>query len=167
MVAGHALLGACWLIAKTEGRAHDHAIVLARRFGMVTLAVIVAVSAATSFLSHGYADRWLTFPGVLVAAPVPILVGISALLFWRALGRQANHAPFALALVIFAFSFMGLGISLYPFIIPPDVTIWAAAAPADSQGFMLVGAGIMLPVIMGYTGGAYWVFRGKVGKGYH
>ncbi|MBY0284884.1 MAG: cytochrome d ubiquinol oxidase subunit II [Sphingomonas sp.] len=167
VVAGYALLGACWLIAKTEGQAQAHAYRLARRYGVITLVAIIAVSAATPFLSHGYAMRWLAFPGVIVTAQVPLLVTIAAFLFWRALGRQAQYAPFVLALGIFALSFVGLGISMYPFIIPPDVTIWAAAAPADSQGFMLVGAGIMLPVILGYTGWAYWVFRGKVGAGYH
>ncbi|MBX9860480.1 MAG: cytochrome d ubiquinol oxidase subunit II [Sphingomonas sp.] len=167
VVAGYALLGACWLIAKTEGQAQAHAYRLARRYGVITLLAIIAVSAATPFLSHGYAMRWLAFPGVIVTAQVPLLVTIAAFLFWRALGRQAQYSPFVLALGIFALSFVGLGISMYPFIIPPDVTIWAAAAPADSQGFMLVGAGIMLPVILGYTGWAYWVFRGKVGAGYH
>lgn len=167
VVAGYALLGACWLIAKTEGQAQAHAYRLARRYGVITLLAIVAVSAATPFLSHGYAARWLVFPGVLVTAQVPLLVTIAAFLFWRALGRQAQYAPFVLVLGIFGLSFLGLGISMYPFIIPPSVSIMQAAAPADSQGFMLVGAGIMLPVILGYTGWAYWVFRGKVGAGYH
>lgn len=167
VVAGYALLGACWLIAKTEGQAQAHAYRLARRFGIVTLAAIVAVSAATPFLSHGYAARWLTFPGVLVTAQVPLLVTIAAVLFWRALGRQAQYAPFALALGIYALSFVGLGISMYPFIIPPSISIQDAAAPAESQMFMLIGAGVMLPIILGYTGWAYWVFRGKVGAGYH
>ncbi|MBA3880442.1 MAG: cytochrome d ubiquinol oxidase subunit II [Sphingobium sp.] len=167
VVAGYALLGACWLIAKTEGQAQAHAYRLARRFGAITLIAIIAVSAATPFLSHDYAARWLAFPGVIVTAQVPLLVTIAAFLFWRALGRQAQYAPFVLALGIFGLSFVGLGISMYPFIIPPSVSIVQAAAPADSQGFMLVGAGIMLPVILGYTGWAYWVFRGKVGAGYH
>ena len=72
-----------------------------------------------------------------------------------------------LALGIFALSFVGLGISMYPFIIPPSVSIQDAAAPAESQMFMLIGAGVMLPIILGYTVWAYWVFRGKVGAGYH
>ncbi len=167
VVAGYALLGACWLIAKTEGRTHDHAIVLARRFGIVTLAAIIAVSALTPLLAHQYAVRWLSFPGVLITAQVPLLVGIVAVLFWRALARRAQYLPILLALAIFGLCFIGLGVSMYPYVIPRSVTIWDAAAPAESQIFMLVGAGIMLPLILGYTGWAYWVFRGKVGKGYH
>ena len=77
------------------------------------------------------------------------------------------YDPSPLAIGIFGLSFVGLGISMYPYIIPPSISIWGAAAPADSQTFMLVGAGVMLPVILGYTVWAYWVFRGKVGEGYH
>jgi len=113
VIAGYALLGACWLIAKTEGAAQAHAYRLARRYGVVTLLAIVAVSAATPFLSHDYASRWLTSPAIFFTAPVPILVAVMTVLFWRALGRQAAYAPFALALGVFALSFIGLGISMF------------------------------------------------------
>lgn len=167
VVAGYALLGACWLIAKTEGAAQGHAYRLAKRYGIITIAAVAAVSAATPFLKHDYFSRWFAFPGALITPLVPISVAILAFGFWRALGRRAAIAPFVFALGIFGLSFVGLGISMYPYIIPPSVSIWDAAAPADSQMFMLVGAGIMLPIILGYTVWAYWVFRGKVGEGYH
>jgi cytochrome d ubiquinol oxidase subunit II len=168
VLAGYALLGSTWLIAKTQGSVQRHAYRFARRYGVLTLVAIAAVSAATPFLHHDYYTRWLTMPGLLLTAPVPILVAALGWLFWRALGREAQSAPFLLTLVLFALCFVGLGISMYPFIVPGQVTIWEAAAPRSSQVFMLVGAGIMLPIILGYTGWAYWVFRGKVGpEGYH
>jgi cytochrome d ubiquinol oxidase subunit II len=73
-----------------------------------------------------------------------------------------------IALGLFALGLVGLGISLYPYVVPRALTIWDAAAPARSLGFMLVGAAVMVPIILAYTGYAYWVFRGKTGhEGYH
>ncbi|MFM9829191.1 MAG: cytochrome d ubiquinol oxidase subunit II [Sphingomonas sp.] len=167
VVAGYALLGATWLIAKTDGRAQDHAYRLARLFGIATVAAVAAVSAWTPFLERDYYHSWFAWPGVIFTAQVPLLVAILSYAFWRALARRAQIAPFMLALGVFFLSYVGLAISMYPFIIPPAVSIWDAAAPPASQGFMLVGAVIMMPVILGYTGWAYWVFRGKVAQGYH
>ena len=81
----------------------------------------------------------------------------------------SDYRPFLLSLVLFALSYAGLGISMYPYIVPQSITIWQAAAPANSQLFMLVGVAVLIPLILGYTGWAYWVFRGKVrpGSGYH
>jgi cytochrome d ubiquinol oxidase subunit II len=168
VVAGYALLGACWLIWKTEGGAQAHAFRLARKAGLATVLAIVVVSAATPFLSYRYFDRWLTLPDILFVAPVPILVGVLTLALWRALVAKRELQPFLLTLGLFALSFAGLGVSMYPYIIPPAVTIWDAAAPEKSQVFMLVGAAVLIPTILAYTAWAYWVFRGKVGsEGYH
>ena len=168
VVAGYALLGACWLIYRTEGTLQDRAYRLARLTGFATLVAIVGVSLATPFLNHDYFSRWFAAPGLYLAAPVPILVGITALLFIRALGRRAEIAPFLLALALFLLSFVGLGVSMFPWLVPGEVTIFQAATAENSQIFMLIGVGIMLPVIIAYTGYAYWVFRGKVGhEGYH
>lgn len=168
VVIAYALLGATWLIAKTEGRTAEQALGFARRLGPATLLAIAAVSLATPFLDHDYYSRWFRLPGLLLTAPVPVLVTGVALLFWRALGRGAQILPFVLTIAVFALCFVGLGISMYPYIVPDAVTIWQAAAPASSQIFMLVGAGIMVPLILGYTAWGYWVFRGKVARdGYH
>ena len=107
-------------------------------------------------------------PGVLLTAQVPLLVAIvAAALFWS-LRRGAERLPFLLALALFLLGFVGLGISIYPYVVPRAVTIWDAAAPPQSQLFMLVGAVVIVPLILVYTGWAYWVFRGKVGThGYH
>ncbi len=168
VVAGYALLGACWLIYKTENELQDQAFKLARLTAVATLAAIVAVSLATPFLNHDYYHRWFTAPGLYLAAPVPILVGVAALLFIRALRNRAEGQPFLLALSLFLLSFIGLGISMFPWIVPGKISIFQAATAENSQVFMLIGVGIMLPIIIGYTGYAYWVFRGKVGhEGYH
>ncbi len=168
VVTGYALLGACWLIWRAEGDLQARAYRLAWLAGIGTIVAVVAVSAATPFLKTAYYHRWLTAPGIYYAAPVPILVGITGLLFFRAIARKAELLPFLLTLALFALSYVGLAISMFPYLVPGQITIYQAAAPASSQIFMLVGVAIMVPIILAYTGYAYWLFRGKVGhEGYH
>lgn len=168
VVLGYGLLGATWLIWKTEGTAQAHARRLAFRLGIGTLAALAAVSAATPFLYFDYWERWFAMPQVLLTAQVPLLVTIcAATLFWS-LARQLERLPFLMALALFLLGFAGLGISMYPHVVPRTVTIWDAAAPQASLSFLLVGALVTIPLILAYTGWAYWVFRGKVGsEGYH
>lgn len=168
VVIGYAMLGATWLVWKTEGAAQAHARRLALWSGVATFLALGAVSGATPFLTYDYWHRWFTMPGVLLTAQVPLLTLIVAVAFFISLRRGAERLPFLLALVIFLLAFIGLGVSIYPYVVPRAVTIWDAAAPPQSQFFMLVGAVIIVPVILVYTGWAYWVFRGKVGThGYH
>jgi cytochrome d ubiquinol oxidase subunit II len=168
LVCGYALLGATWLIMKGEGTLQDHCHRLALRFGIATIVGMAAVSAATPFLSNEYAARWFDWPQVLFTAQVPLLVAIAAVAFFFALRYRHDHWPFLIALALFALGLAGLGVSLYPYVVPRAVTIWDAAAPSASLEFMLVGAAIMVPIILAYTGYAYWVFRGKTGhEGYH
>ena len=159
MVIGYALLGATWLVWKTEGAAQAHARRMASRLGAATLAALLA---------QRYWTRWIAFPGVLLTAQVPVLtLVIAAGLFWS-LRTGRERLPFVAALGLFLLSFAGLGVSIYPYVVPRAVTIWDAAAPASSQLFMLVGAAVIIPLILVYTAWAYWVFRGKVGAhGYH
>ena len=167
-VVAYALLGSTWLIWRTEGRGQA----LARRiawwaFGGTMLA-IVAVSLATLTLDNDYFSRWLKWPNVLATAPVPIA---TALIGWgmiHSLRTDREGRPFALALALFALTFAGLGVSMFPWIVPTTLTIWDAAAPESSQIFMGVGVVVMMPIIIAYTAYAYWVFRGKAGhEGYH
>jgi cytochrome d ubiquinol oxidase subunit II len=169
LVIGYALLGATWLIMKTEGELRDKAYRLGWVLLFAMLAAIGAVSIATPFLGVQYAHRWFTWPNVILTAPVPIAVAAVAVLLLRSLADKQDHRPFFLSLALFALSYAGLGISMWPYIVPQSVTIWQAAAPPNSQIFMLVGVAILVPLILGYTGWAYWVFRGKVraGSGYH
>jgi cytochrome d ubiquinol oxidase subunit II len=87
----------------------------------------------------------------------------------RSLATRQDSRPFFLTLALFGLSYAGLGISMYPYIVPQSITIWQAASPQSSQLFMLFGVAVLVPLILGYTGWAYWVFRGKVraGSGYH
>ena len=165
---GYALLGACWLVMKTEGPLQDQSF---RQSRILTVALVIAiglVSMATPFLEGQYYQRWFSWPGLLVAVPMPLLVLGAGLMLWRAIGRRYERAPFLWALSLFGLCFVGLAISIWPDIIPGRVSIWQAAAPEKSQIFMLVGAAVLVPVILAYTAWAYWVFRGKVGShGYH
>lgn len=168
VLIGYALLGATWLIWKTEGTSQRHARRLAFWLGIGTLAALAIVSAVTPFLHYDYWRRWFVLPGVLLTAQVPLLVVISAVTLFWSLKRGFERLPFAMALAIFLLGFLGLGVSIYPYVVPRAVTIWDAAAPPESQSFMLVGALVIVPVILAYTAWAYWVFRGKAGvHGYH
>jgi cytochrome d ubiquinol oxidase subunit II len=168
VIIGYALLGATWLIWKTEGAGQQHARRMAFWLGIATLLALAAVSAATPFLAYDYWRRWFAMPGVLLTAQVPLLVTISAAIFFWSLARKAERLPFLLALGLFLLGFIGLAISIFPYAVPRAVTIWDAAAPPSSQLFMLAGAVFIIPLILIYTGWAYWVFRGKVSThGYH
>jgi len=168
LVAGYALLGACWLIWKTDGDLHARVRRLASWLMPALLAMIGAVSLYTPFVLPQYFERWFHFPGLLVTVPMPLLFGGTALALWWSIGRGRDWMPFVLSLGLFLLSMAGLAISIWPDVIPGRVTIWQAASPYESQMFMLVGALVLVPLILAYTGWAYWVFRGKVGEhGYH
>ena len=168
LVIAYGLLGATWLIMKAEGNLQRHAVKLAWKLGAGTLMAVVAVSLATPFLEGEYFDRWLGFPNILWVAPVPMLVAAAALWFVRSLKAGHERAPFLLTLFVFLLCFIGLGISIFPYIVPGAITVWDAATDRSSQIFMLVGTAVLVPIILAYTAWAYWVFRGKVNAdGYH
>jgi cytochrome bd ubiquinol oxidase subunit II len=169
LVVGYALLGATWLVMKTEGALRDKAYQLSWVLLFAMLGAIGAVSIATPFLSVQYTQRWFTWPNIILTAPVPIAVAAVTVLLLRSLANKYDYQPFFLTLALFFLSYAGLGISMFPYIVPQSITIWEAASPRNSQIFMLVGVAILIPLILAYTGWAYWVFRGKVrpGSGYH
>jgi cytochrome d ubiquinol oxidase subunit II len=167
LVVGYGLLGATWLVMKTEGELRDHAYRLSWWLLFAMLAAIGMVSLATPFLDMEYAQRWFFWPNVALTALVPIAVAIVTVMLLRSLARKQDYRPFFLALALFALSYAGLGISMWPYIVPRSITIWQAASPPSSQLFMLVGVAILVPIILAYTAWNYWVFRGKVRGGYH
>ncbi len=168
VVAGYALLGAAYLVIKVEGKAEDHAYRLAGRAAIATLTLMIAVSLYTPFLDQQYWRRWFTMPNILFAAQVPLLTGILFFALGRGLKKRRRYRPFLIALGIFLLGMIGLGISMWPYVVPDSISIWQAAAPERSQLFMLAGTVVIMPIILIYTGWAYWVFRGKVGSdGYH
>jgi len=169
VVVGYALLGATWLNLKTAGPLRDRARRLAIYAGVGTLALIGGVSLWTPFLDPIYFTRWFQWPTAFFSAFVPLLLAICAFGLWQGLTADKHLQPFLSALGLFVLSFVGLGISFYPYIVPGALTIKEAAAPDASLGFLLVGALVLVPIILIYTGYAYWVFRGKVdpNEGYH
>jgi cytochrome d ubiquinol oxidase subunit II len=167
LVVGYALLGATWLVWRTEGSLQRRCRRHARTLGASMLGLIVVVSLWTPMLNPTFGHRWFGWPGIVLTSPIPILVVLVAWVFWRGLSGTRDYVPFLAALGWFVLCYFGIGISLYPFIVPPSITLWQAAAPPESQAFLLVGAVVLLPIILVYTGYAYWVFRGKVLPGMH
>ena len=167
LVAGYAMLGCGWLIMKTEAGLQERFFRLMRPIGVAVLGFIAAVSLWTPFHSPAIADRWFTWPNVAYLSPVPILVAVAALSLAAALKRRSERLPFFLTLGFFVLSYLGLGISLWPNAVPPSITIWQASSARESQLFLVVGTAVLIPIILAYTGYAYWTFRGKVGHGYH
>jgi cytochrome d ubiquinol oxidase subunit II len=169
LLVGYALLGATWLVMKTEGELQARVVSIAKWLTLGTITAIVAVSIWTPLLNLSYAMRWFAMPNMLYLSPVPLLVALTAWALWRSLGRGQDVQPFLCALALFVLSFAGLAISLYPYLVPPQITIYEAAAPRESLTFLLAGAVVLLPIILAYTAYSYWIFRGKVraGEGYH
>jgi cytochrome bd ubiquinol oxidase subunit II len=169
LVVGYALLGACWLIYKTEGALQDKAFAAAKLTGAGTLGLIAIVSLWTPFLNPAFMERWLTFPQIIYTSPVPLMVLVSAWMLFTGISKRRDLQPFLAALALFVISYIGLGISFYPYMVPRSVTIWDAAGPDESLKFLLVGTVVLVPLILAYTAWSYWVFRGKVTEegGYH
>lgn len=163
VVAGYGLLGAGWLIIKTEGGLQQWA----RRMGRICLVgvilAILVVSAWTPLTDPAIAQRWFSWPNVALLAPVPILTVVIAWVAWRALqGAYGDAAPFLAAMGLFLMSYLGIAISLWPMIVPHRFSLWQAASSPSTQAFLLIGTLFLLPVILMYTAWSYWVFRGKL-----
>lgn len=169
LVAAYALLGCTWLIMKTEGRLHRHMCRLARPLTLALLAVIAVLSAWTPLAQPIIAQRWFSLPNMFWFFPVPLLVVAASFELMRRVKGAPAAGPFVLSLALVFLGYSGLGISIWPAIIPPGVSIWAASAPPQSQGFALVGALAIIPIILMYTAWSYYVFRGKVrtGEAFH
>ncbi|WP_207484691.1 cytochrome d ubiquinol oxidase subunit II [Arenibaculum pallidiluteum] len=168
LIFGYALLGATWMIWRSDGELQQWAYRTARTLLFVVLAFVLVVSVWTPIADPGIRERWFSVPNIIYLAPVPVVTGLTALALLRALDRGREVAPFVLTMVLFLLSFMGLAISLWPHIVPPSITIWDAASPPESQVFLLVGMVFLIPTILLYTAYCYWVFRGKVtGAFYH
>ena len=170
VMAGYMLLGATWLVMKTEGELQERMRRRAWVLGLATLGFIGVVSLWTPFLQDGYYHRW--FAGWRIVLALVVGAGVAALavaMFYSLTRHDHEYRPFLQALALFGMCFVGLGICMFPYVVPTEVTIWEAAAPRASQIFMLVGASVLIPLILGYTAYAYWVFRGKIDPdvGYH
>ncbi len=169
LVVGYALLGATWLNMKTEGAPQRRALGLAVPLAVGFVGLIGAVSLATILVRPEYMQRWFDGPMLGVSLLMPVLVLGLAWALWSGLRDALSARPFLATLGLFVLSYIGLGISFFPHIVPPAMTIAEAAAPDSSLRFLLVGAVVLIPMILAYTAYSYWVFRGKVRPedGYH
>ena len=169
LLFGYGLLGAGWLILKTEGEIQA----AARRHGTIcliaVLAAVAVVSIWTPLMHEEVARRWFSWPNIAFLAPVPVATALAAFGTWRALIGRSEAGAFIGAVILFTLSYIGIAISLWPMIVPYHYDLWQAASSARTQAFLLVGTLFLLPVILVYTGWSYWVFRGKVRAdiGYH
>lgn len=169
VVTGYALLGATWIILKTEGSLQRRMQGYALWLGAATLSFIAIVSILTPLQNAEYFSRWLNLPGSIFSVLMPGAMLFAAWSLFTGLNAGKDGQPFLASISIFVLCFIGIGISFYPNIVPPSLTIVDAAAPDKSLKFALVGTVVLVPMILAYTAYAYWVFRGKVDpeEGYH
>jgi cytochrome bd ubiquinol oxidase subunit II len=169
VLAGYALLGATWLVMKTDGAVATRARGQAKLCLVTVLAAMAVVSLWTPLMFERIAERWFTTPNIYYLWPVPVITAGTAFALWRWLDQGRDIPPFIAAIAMFLFGYAGIVISVFPYLVPPSLTIWDTAAAPASQRFMLVGTLALLPIILGYVVFVYWVFRGKVrhGEGYH
>jgi cytochrome d ubiquinol oxidase subunit II len=169
LMFGYALLGAGWLVIKTEGELQAWARALGRYALIGTSLAIAIVSMWTPLADAHIAARWFSWPHIVLLAPVPLITAGLIWYAWRSLNNASEYPPFFAALGLFVMSYLGIAISLWPMIVPGHFTLDQAAASESTQAFLLIGTLALLPIILLYTGWSYWVFRGKVRAdiGYH
>jgi cytochrome d ubiquinol oxidase subunit II len=169
LAAGYALLGATWLVMKTDGDLAERARKQSYVLLLAVLALMGVVSLYTPLAIERIATRWFSTPNIFWLWPVPIITALTAWGLWRALDTGRSAWPFLATIGLFLLGYLGLVISSFPYLVPPALTVWQAAAPPASQLFMLTGTLVLLPMILAYTAYSYWVFRGKTpeGAGYH
>jgi len=161
---GYVLLGATWLILKTDGELQRKSIAWAK-WGLIWVALGVAlISLATPLVSETVRAKWFAFPNIIFLSPLPVGTLLAGFLVWKSLGKS-DLAPFVWTVVIYILSFLGLAYSLFPFVVMDRLTIWEAAAHQSALVFMLIGTLIVLPFLVGYTFYSYRVFRGKARAG--
>ena len=161
LICGYALLGATWLIMKTEDITQEWARKCAA-YVLVFVAVFMGlVSLSMPFLNADVKNLWFSMPNFFILLPLPLLSVVLVVLLWRDLNTEKEYRPFLLSLGIFLMNYIGLGISLWPWLVPYKITLWQAAAAPESQSLLLIGTAIMLPVVLTYTGYSYYIFRGK------
>jgi cytochrome bd ubiquinol oxidase subunit II len=169
LMFGYALLGAGWLVIKTEGALQDWARAFGRWCLIITAFAVGVVSLWTPYADPHIATRWFSWPNIAFLAPVPVITLALVWYAWRSLNNESEYGPFIAALALFVMSYLGIAISLWPMIVPGHFTLHQAASSPSTQAFLLIGTLVLLPIILLYTGWSYWVFRGKVRAdiGYH
>jgi cytochrome d ubiquinol oxidase subunit II len=164
LVCGYGLLGATWCVMKTSGELEIWARRKSKQFLAATIVSMALVSAWVPFLGLEIQWRWFSWPNLLYVAPVPVVTAFVCWRIFKTLDEGREVAPFLLSIGLFLLGFLGLAISLFPYIVPPKMTIWQAANAVSALQFALVGYAVVMPLTLAYTAYAYWVFRGKVAE---
>ena len=169
LIAGYGLLGATWLVMKTEGAIAVRARGQSKACLIAVLVFMAAVSLWTPLAEPRIAERWFSLPNFYYLWPVPAVTALVAFGCWYWIEKERDAPPFLAAIARFMLGFLGLVISNFPYLVPPSLTVWDTAAAPSSQIFMLVGTLLLLPFVLGYIVLVYWLFRGKVreGESYH
>jgi cytochrome bd ubiquinol oxidase subunit II len=161
LVCGYALLGSTWLIMKTEDETQRWARRCATIFIGFVAAFMILVSLSTPLINEGIRKFWFTWPNIIFLSPLPLLAAVMLVLLWHDLRHGREYRPFFLSLGIFLMNYIGLGLSVWPWLVPYAITFRQAAASPPSQSLLLIGAAVCLPVILTYTAYSYFVFGGK------
>ncbi len=169
VVAGYGLLGATWLVMKTDGPVQDRARAHAKLLLLAVLGCMAVVSLWTPLAIPRIAERWFSLPNFYFLWPIPLVTALVAFALWRWLEQGRDVPPFLATIGLFLLGYLGLVISSFPYLVPPTLTVWDVAAAPSSQIFMLVGTLLLLPMVIGYVVFIFWLFRGKVraGESYH
>jgi cytochrome d ubiquinol oxidase subunit II len=167
LTVGYSFIGATWIIGKADGLLQLQAVDWARGGIWGLVLGIAAVSAATPFVSPRIFDKWFAWPEAVWLAPLPLISGVIVVALWAVLrdlprpGDRGAWTPFVLATVLWLLAFLGMAYSFYPYVVPEQMTIYAAASAPESLWIILVGTMVVLPTILAYSAVAYFVFRGK------
>jgi len=167
LVVGYGLLGATWLIMKTEGETQRWAYRITPKLLLGVLIAFALISLWTPLVDTQVRERWLNWIGYLWVLPALALA--CAGILWRAVERRQEGVPFVATMGMFIFTYLGLLASKWPYVVPPEHTLYDAASAPASQLFLLLGFLFVIPIVLAYTAWTYWVFRGKVSasSGYH
>lgn len=165
LLFGYALLGSTWLIMKTDEKLQNWSRSVARYVLSFVAISMVIVTVSMPLINERIAKLWFSMPNSLYLLPIPVLtLGLFVTLLSDLFLNVKEYRPFIISILLFLLSYSGIGISLFPYIVPFHFTIWQAAAAPTSQSIILIGVSIFLPIIICYTGYVYWVFRGKVSE---
>jgi len=167
LVCGYALLGASWMVIKSDKKLQRKMVHLAKGLLVLLSMFLIFVSIWTPLHNDQVFERWYSFPNIILLSPLPLITAGMVVLTWKSLSIGAEWRPFLYSIVIFLCAYAGIAISVYPYLVPHQLTFWEAAAPESTLLFILVGVVIMLPILIGYTLYAYHTFRGKSDEGYH
>lgn len=162
LLFGYALLGSTWIIGKTTGAIQKRMYRIAKICLFFTAFFLMIVSLCTPFIDTAVRNIWFNPHYIFKLALLPLVTGGLILYFIYALYQRKEYILFWLTIGIFMCSYSGFGISTYPYLIPRILTVWDAAAPHSSQIFIIVGASLLLPILLGYTMYSYYIFRGKI-----